>query len=96
MREDIKREVVEFVEGNGKAPGLSIIMIGDDPSSALYVANKQRQCLMVGIRSEVHRFPKMWLFEEVAAKIQGLNARADVHGILIQLPVPNHLNSGIC
>lgn len=93
LREDIKREVAEFQEECGKAPGLSIIMVGDDPASALYVANKKRHCLAVGIRSEVHCFPKDVVFEEVAAKIRDLNSRADIHGILIQLPVPNHLNS---
>lgn len=93
LRNNIKQEVAAFQKEHKKDPGLSIIMVGDDPASTLYVSNKQRHCLTVGIRSEVHRFPKDIAFEEVSAKILELNARSDIHGILIQLPIPDHLNA---
>ena len=74
-------------------PGLATILIGTDPASQAYVESKQRACREVGIAPFDHRLPADVAAGEVATLIAALNARADVHGILLQLPVPAHLDA---
>jgi len=93
LRNTIKKQVQEFQETHRVMPGLAIIMVGDDPASNLYVRNKQRHCENVGIHSEIHRFPLSATFNEIKNKIEDLNHRDDIHGMLIQLPLPNHLDA---
>ena len=77
-------------------PGLAAVRVGDDPASAVYVRNKMRACEEVGIRSEQHALPATTTAIELADLIESLNTRADVDGILVQLPLPNHIeDSGI-
>lgn len=77
---------------NGVRPSLAVIMVGEDPASALYVRNKERACEKAGILSQVIRMPADTTQEALHAQIDALNADPLVHGILIQLPLPRQLN----
>lgn len=77
----------------GRPPGLAVLMVGEDPASAVYVRNKERACDRLGIASFGRHLPQDATFEQVAGIIQELNADDRVDGILVQLPLPNHLDS---
>jgi methylenetetrahydrofolate dehydrogenase (NADP+)/methenyltetrahydrofolate cyclohydrolase len=77
---------------NGVRPGLAVVLIGDDPASDLYVRNKLRACEECGLVSRRHRLPSATHEGEVLALIRGLNADPEVHGILVQLPLPPHID----
>lgn len=77
----------------GRPPGLAVLMVGDNPASAAYVRNKERACERLGIASFGHHFPAEVTFEEVKQTIHDLNANPQVDGILVQLPLPSHLDS---
>ena len=77
---------------NGIHPCLTVILVGDDPASAIYVRNKERACARIGIESRTVRMPAETTQEELIAQIDALNADNAVHGILIQLPLPKHLD----
>ncbi|OQP05746.1 bifunctional methylenetetrahydrofolate dehydrogenase/methenyltetrahydrofolate cyclohydrolase [Geobacillus sp. 46C-IIa] len=79
------------LKANGIEPGLAVILVGDDPASHSYVKGKQKACSEVGIRSLLYTFPATVSEEELLAKIRELNADPTVHGILVQLPLPNHI-----
>jgi methylenetetrahydrofolate dehydrogenase (NADP+)/methenyltetrahydrofolate cyclohydrolase len=72
----------------GVVPGLAVVLVGDDPASAVYVRNKTRACEELGLRHETRRLPASAATAEVAALVEELNGRSDVHGILVQLPLP--------
>ncbi|NMB19277.1 MAG: bifunctional methylenetetrahydrofolate dehydrogenase/methenyltetrahydrofolate cyclohydrolase FolD [Firmicutes bacterium] len=91
IREDLKKQVAELT-AQGKTPGLVVILVGDDPASTVYVRNKERSSKEVGINSTVHRLPAETTQEELLGLIDRLNNDASVHGILVQLPLPAHLN----
>ena len=76
----------------GAAPGLAVILVGDDPASAVYVRNKVRACDDVGITSTAYRFPAAVSLAELLACIERLNVDPDIHGILVQLPLPAHID----
>ena len=76
---------------HGLRPGLSVILVGEDPASRVYVRNKIRDCAEVGIRSELIELPADTSEGALLERIDALNADADVHGILIQLPLPPHI-----
>ncbi|HAN46127.1 MAG TPA: bifunctional methylenetetrahydrofolate dehydrogenase/methenyltetrahydrofolate cyclohydrolase FolD [Cyanobacteria bacterium UBA8156] len=80
-------------EGVGRSPGLAVFLVGDDPASAAYVANKERACTKVGIAATGQRFPAEVSQAEVQGAIAAANADPAVDGILLQLPVPPHLDS---
>jgi len=87
-------EQVQQRQTQGKrAPGLAVILVGDNPASAVYVRNKQRACDKVGFRSFSHILPEHTSEAELLALIDALNAQVDVDGILVQLPLPAHINS---
>jgi methylenetetrahydrofolate dehydrogenase (NADP+) / methenyltetrahydrofolate cyclohydrolase len=88
VRAGISARAKILLQRHGIQPGLAVIMIGDNPASAVYVRNKVRACADVGIRSEVLRYPATVAEAEVLERIAALNARDDVHGILVQLPIP--------
>ena len=92
MREEIAEEVKRFVEKYGKAPSLTVIIVGEDPASQVYVRNKEKACAQTGIRSKIIRMPADATEDEVLSKIAELNADRDVNGILVQLPLPKHIN----
>lgn len=77
----------------GRPPGLAVLMVGDNPASAAYVRNKERACERLGIASFGHHFPAEVTFDEVKQTIHDLNDNPQVDGILVQLPLPSHLDS---
>ena len=91
MREELRAEAEEL-KARGIEAGLAVIIVGNDPASSIYVNNKARACAEVGIRSEVIAMPGDVSEAELLSKIDELNARRDVNGILVQLPLPPHIN----
>ncbi|MBQ8439066.1 MAG: bifunctional methylenetetrahydrofolate dehydrogenase/methenyltetrahydrofolate cyclohydrolase FolD [Clostridia bacterium] len=92
IREEIKAETAAFVAEKGYAPGLAVVIVGEDPASQVYVRNKALACEQVGFYSEVHRLPAETKQEELNALVDRLNADEKIHGILVQLPLPKHLD----
>ena len=93
LRKELKGRVSEFTEQAGHPPGLGVLLVGGDPASAVYVRNKERACEKVGIRSFHHQLPDNATQEQVEEVIDQLNADPHVHGILLQLPLPAHLDA---
>ena len=91
LRCKITKEVAELTE-SGIKPGLAVILVGDDPASAVYVRNKKKACAEVGIESFEYRLDASTTNEQLLELIDELNTRADVDGILCQLPLPKHLD----
>jgi methylenetetrahydrofolate dehydrogenase (NADP+)/methenyltetrahydrofolate cyclohydrolase len=96
IRMELKREVDALAERYGRRPGLAVILVGEDPASATYVRNKERASSEVGIVSEVLRLPAQTPQQELLATIHELNRRDEIHGILLQLPLPTGLDSRPC
>jgi methylenetetrahydrofolate dehydrogenase (NADP+) / methenyltetrahydrofolate cyclohydrolase len=92
VRAEVKTEVETLTSGGGRAPGLATILVGDDPASAIYVANKRKASAEVGIADFHQHLSDQSTQEEVAAAIDACNANPDVSGILLQLPVPPQLD----
>ena len=90
-REAIKNEVAELKE-KGVTPGLAVIIVGDDPASRVYVNNKKKACVELGMLSEEYALPAETTNEELLGLINELNGRKDINGILCQLPLPRHLD----
>ena len=78
---------------HGVKPGLAVVIVGEDPASQLYVRNKGETTLKAGMRSDTHRLPDTTTQDELLALIASLNADAGIHGILVQLPLPRHIDS---
>jgi methylenetetrahydrofolate dehydrogenase (NADP+)/methenyltetrahydrofolate cyclohydrolase len=91
-RGDIAVGVEKFKSDFGYAPGLAVVLVGDDPASAVYVRNKHKGCLEVGITSFEIRMPADTAEDALLEKIDELNADPAVHGILVQLPLPKHID----
>ncbi len=91
-REKVAAAVEELRQAHGVVPGLAVILVGDDPASRIYVRNKGRHTLEVGMRSLEHLLPASATQEELLALIARLNADTRVHGILVQLPLPAHID----
>ena len=87
------RERVERLKARGIQPGLAVIIVGDDPASKVYVRNKAKACSEVGVHSEVHEFPAAASQQDIVRRIEQLNANSAIHGIMVQLPLPSHLDS---
>lgn len=85
------RPKVEELQKRGLRPGLAVVLVGDDPASQAYVRNKERACEKLGIRSFRHHLPAETGEEEVLSLLETLNADPQVHGILVQLPLPAHI-----
>ena len=92
VRAEVARDVTELRERTGLVPGLATILVGDDPASAVYVANKRKACAEAGITDHHRHLPADTSQDEVAAAIEDGNRDPDVSGILLQLPVPAGLN----
>lgn len=95
---DIRTEVrqqVEALKERGIVPGLAVVLVGEDPASQSYVRMKEQDCAEVGIRSFDHRRPAETTQDELNALIDECNADPDVHGILVQLPLPSHLDEEV-
>lgn len=92
LREEIAAQVVDFKAEYGKTPGLAVIVVGDDPASAVYVRNKHKACLEVGITSYQIELPADISERELIAKIDELNEDDSINGILVQLPLPKSID----
>ena len=90
VRADVAAEVARLRE-RGVVPGLTVVLVGEDPASQVYVRNKGRACEEAGMRSEILRLPDTTSQDELLATIDRLNADAAVHGMLVQLPLPDHI-----
>ena len=93
IRAELREECTAFVAKRGYAPGLAVVIVGEDPASQVYVRNKARACEEVGFYSEVHRLPAETTQNELNTLIDRLNAAQNIHGILVQLPLPRHLDA---
>ncbi len=91
LREDIARRAAALT-ARGVTPGLAVILVGEDPASQIYVRNKGVACEQAGIRSVTLRLPETTTQEELERAIRALNADQSIHGILVQLPLPRHLD----
>lgn len=92
LRAEIAEGVNAFRTETGLLPGLAVVLVGDDPASAVYVKSKERLTVEVGMRSFSHRLPADTSQEELMALVETLNADDAVDGILVQLPLPKHLD----
>jgi methylenetetrahydrofolate dehydrogenase (NADP+)/methenyltetrahydrofolate cyclohydrolase len=92
VRAEVQAGVAEFSSRHGRAPGLDVILVGDDPSSQVYTRNKERASNEVGMRGRLHRLPATTTQPELLALIAGLNAAPAVDGILVQLPLPPQID----
>jgi methylenetetrahydrofolate dehydrogenase (NADP+)/methenyltetrahydrofolate cyclohydrolase len=92
LRAKLAEEVAEFVTRHGRPPGLATVLVGDDPASAVYVGSKQRQCEEIGMRSFGVTLAADAAEEEVVGEVERLNADEAVSGIIVQLPLPEHLD----
>jgi len=92
IRDEIRKEVAEFVAKGNRSPHLTAILVGDDQASQTYVRNKMEAAKNVGITSETKRLPSETTEQELLALIASLNKDRNVDGILVQLPVPDHIN----
>ena len=92
LREQIKKDVAALKEKSGVTPGLAVVLVGDDPASAVYVRNKHRACDEVGMYSEVITMPADTTEDALLSRLTELNADPKIHGILVQLPLPKHIS----
>ncbi len=91
-RAAVAADTEEFTKRTGVVPHLAAVLVGDDPASQVYVRNKERACEASGLKSTLHRLPGTTTQDELMTLVQQLNDDADVHGILVQLPLPGHLD----
>ena len=92
VRSRVAAEAAELAT-HGVVPGLTVVLVGDDAASAVYVASKEKACHEAGMRGQTIRLPAATTEAELLAVIDGLNADPAVHGILVQMPVPRHIDS---
>jgi methylenetetrahydrofolate dehydrogenase (NADP+) / methenyltetrahydrofolate cyclohydrolase len=92
LKDEARAEVEELARG-GVRPGLGVLLVGDDPASAVYVRSKTKACDEVGLHHETVRLPATAATEEVVAVVEGYNTRPDIHGILVQLPLPSQVET---
>ena len=91
LRADVATRV-QALQARGATPGLAVILVGEDPASAVYVRNKVKACADTGIRSVFEKYETTLPEAELLARIAALNADPSVHGILVQMPLPKHIN----
>lgn len=92
VQEQVAQRLAALPPGSGK-PGLAVVLVGDDPASQVYVGRKKKACENLGFYSEEHRLPKETTQEELLGLVRSLNQKSQVHGILVQLPLPGHLSA---
>jgi methylenetetrahydrofolate dehydrogenase (NADP+) / methenyltetrahydrofolate cyclohydrolase len=90
IRQELLQEV-ESLKSKGVTPGLVVILVGEDPASQVYVKNKAKACEQLGYNSEVVRVPAETTQDELLALIEKYNGQSNIHGILVQLPLPKHI-----
>ena len=92
IRQEVSKSVEEMAYKHSMKPGLAVILMGDDPASAVYVRNKERSAIEVGMKSKTFRLSSDSTEEDVLELIQALNVNEEYHGILVQLPLPGHID----
>ncbi len=92
IREELKTDALAYKATYGRAPGLAVILVGEDPASTVYVRNKEKGCLELGYHSEVYRLPENTEEKELLSLIDRLNADEAIDGILCQLPLPKQIS----
>ncbi len=92
LRQQVKAGVEKRIKQGLKAPGLAVILVGEDPASTIYVGKKEQACKDVGIHSSMHHLAESTSEQELISLIQILNADADINGVLVQLPLPGHID----
>jgi len=92
MRQSMKREIEELKSRSGKIPGLAVVLVGDDPASAVYVRNKHKACLELGVQSFEYRLPAETSEEDLVSLVEMLNHDDRVNGLLVQMPLPKHIS----
>ncbi|NIP85216.1 MAG: bifunctional methylenetetrahydrofolate dehydrogenase/methenyltetrahydrofolate cyclohydrolase FolD [Planctomycetales bacterium] len=90
---EIADQAVEFIQNNGVQPCLAAVLVGDDPASQVYIRNKRRACERANIESRLYRLPADVNEEDLLKQLAKLNKADDVHGILVQLPLPAHIDA---
>ncbi|MBM7650431.1 methylenetetrahydrofolate dehydrogenase (NADP+)/methenyltetrahydrofolate cyclohydrolase [Bacillus ectoiniformans] len=91
IRLELKEEINQLKQ-EGVTPGLAVILVGEDQASQTYVRNKDKACAEVGIHSEIYRYPAELTEAELLSKVDELNKDDNIHGILVQLPLPSHIS----
>lgn len=92
VKEEVRKQTLELKEAHGITPGLAVVIVGDDPASRVYVNNKKKACEVVGFKSEEYALPASTTQEELLELVNTLNNKSDINGILVQLPLPEHLD----
>lgn len=93
IKENLKNEISEFVSKTGTTPGLAVLLVGNDPASHTYVAMKAKACKEVGLYSIVHEMPDTVKEDDILSTIKMINENPKVHGLLVQLPLPKHVDA---
>ncbi|MCD4668833.1 MAG: bifunctional 5,10-methylenetetrahydrofolate dehydrogenase/5,10-methenyltetrahydrofolate cyclohydrolase, partial [Actinomycetia bacterium] len=92
IKKEVTEEIIRFEKKNGIKPGLAVILVGENPASKVYVGSKARACDLVGIHSETIKMEDTVSTTDILMEIEKLNNRPDIHGILVQLPLPPQID----
>ncbi|TYC63201.1 bifunctional methylenetetrahydrofolate dehydrogenase/methenyltetrahydrofolate cyclohydrolase FolD [Rhodobacterales bacterium] len=92
VRDEITRRSAALLDSSGKRPGLAVVLVGEDPASQVYVRNKDRAAEACGFHSVKHTLPAETAESDILALVERLNEDPDIHGILVQLPLPDHID----
>lgn len=93
IKNEIKAEVIKIKEKTGKTPGLAVILVGNDPASSVYVGSKEKSCVEMGFYSEKYVLEENVTEEELLKLVTTLNNKEEINGILVQLPLPKHIDA---
>jgi methylenetetrahydrofolate dehydrogenase (NADP+)/methenyltetrahydrofolate cyclohydrolase len=93
IRREMAEQVADFIENNATTPALAAVLVGSDPASEVYVRNKRRDCEEVGMQSVLHQLPAETTQEELLKLVSTLNRDPQIHGILVQLPLPPQIDA---
>ncbi len=92
VKEEVKNQTLKLKEEHGITPGLAVVIVGNDPASRVYVNNKKKACELVGFKSEEYALPEQTTQDQLLELVKMLNEKKDINGILVQLPLPKHLD----
>lgn len=93
LRQGIAEQTAQLIAKGYRAPGLAVVLVGDDPASHVYVSHKQRDCAQVGFHSELLQLPNNATQQQLEDAVTSLNARDDIDGVLVQVPLPEQLDA---
>lgn len=93
IKSEISEQIQTYIQQGKRAPGLAVVLVGADPASQIYVGNKRKSCEQIGIQSTSYDLPETTTQEELLALIETLNQDETIDGILVQLPLPAHIDS---